>query len=147
MRREALRSALPEPPATGPYRGRNIDRRRRKKDIRVSFAPTPAEQYLNMARVLVIDDDGQELNHVVMKLQAAGHNVTAAPDGGTGLDALARGDFDAVLTDIAMPEVDGIGVLKGVRRLNVPVATILMTADPDVETVIKAVEHGAFRYI
>jgi len=57
------------------------------------------------------------------------------------------GSFDAVLVDIAMPGLDGIGVLRVLRDLDPDLPVVLMTGDPSLSTALKAVEHGAAHYL
>jgi CheY-like chemotaxis protein len=55
--------------------------------------------------------------------------------------------LDAIISDISMPEMTGLEFLRLVRRHDLDVPVILVTAQPDVKTAIEAVEHGAFRYL
>jgi|SRR5688572_3528445 two-component system chemotaxis response regulator CheY len=66
-------------------------------------------------KVLVIDDMAGVRESLRAALQAAGHDVTTANDGREGLAALADGTFDIVVTDIWMPEIDGLNVIKRIR--------------------------------
>ena len=66
-------------------------------------------------KVLVIDDMAGVRESLRAALQAAGYDVTTANDGREGLAALADGTFDIVVTDIWMPEIDGLNVIKRIR--------------------------------
>jgi EAL domain-containing protein (putative c-di-GMP-specific phosphodiesterase class I) len=61
--------------------------------------------------------------------------------------AVRRGGFDVVLSDIDMPGLDGIGLLRAVRQHDLDLPVVLITANPNVETAIAALEHGALRYL
>ena len=67
-------------------------------------------------RILVIDDVATIRESLRLSLEGAGYAVAEAADGQAGLDLLARQPFDAVVTDLWMPGVDGIALLKRVRR-------------------------------
>lgn len=73
-----------------------------------------------MARILLIDDDELLRDTVLQMLELDGHQVTEAADGAQGLKAfqaqLGRGGFDAVVTDVLMPGVDGARVIVELRR-------------------------------
>ncbi|HIJ80639.1 MAG TPA: response regulator [Desulfuromonadales bacterium] len=70
-----------------------------------------------MARILVIDDDVQVLKVLVSYLEKSRHEVTAASNGKVGIDLLTHRQFDLVITDIIMPEKDGIEVLLWLRTM------------------------------
>jgi EAL domain-containing protein (putative c-di-GMP-specific phosphodiesterase class I) len=80
-------------------------------------------------------------------LRHAGYAVEQAADGAVALDAVKRSRFDAVLTDIEMPAIDGIGLLRAVREHDVDLPVVLITGNPAVETAIQALELGALRYL
>lgn len=69
-----------------------------------------------MARILVVDDDELVRSTVRATLKRAGHEVIEAQDGLQASDALARNPVDVVVSDIIMPEVDGIGLLLKLRK-------------------------------
>jgi CheY-like chemotaxis protein len=68
-----------------------------------------------MARVLVVDDEPSLLYLSRLCLEGAGHEVTEAANGEAALDQLARSDFDALVTDLMMPILDGNELLERVR--------------------------------
>jgi FixJ family two-component response regulator len=82
-----------------------------------------------------------------MILEAEGYETTAASNGRQALDALAGESFDVVLTDLKMPTVGGLELLAEIRRLPIPVATIVMTGFGTVETALRAMKDGASDYI
>ena len=79
-----------------------------------------------MKHILVIDDEPQVLRLIGLLLSKGGYRVSAAADGRQGLDLLGRGDVDLVLTDIFMPDMDGLEVLMHCRQHHgdVPVAVL-----------------------
>jgi EAL domain-containing protein (putative c-di-GMP-specific phosphodiesterase class I)/ActR/RegA family two-component response regulator len=109
-------------------------------------SPAPAAP---VGRVLIVDDEPALLRALARTLMQAGHDVASAGSGAEAVALLDRDHFDAVLSDIGMPEMDGFELLRAVRQrsvdLDLPV--ILMTGGPSLETAVKAVEYGALRYL
>jgi len=97
--------------------------------------------------VLVVDDELPLLRAVARTLRAAGCTVTECELGSSAAALLSTQTFDVVLSDIDMPGLSGIELLKLLRQRNVEVPVVLMTGAPTLETAMKAVEHGAFKYL
>jgi CheY-like chemotaxis protein len=97
-----------------------------------------------MARILVVDDEGDSLEFVVKFLERQGHTVTSAPDGRAALASLATDRPDAVVLDVRMPNMDGIDLLEVLRSYlrwyNLPV--LLLTAHATPGQLRKARELG-----
>jgi two-component system, chemotaxis family, chemotaxis protein CheY len=70
-----------------------------------------------MAQILVVDDSASMRNMVTATLQSAGHEVTDAGDGQAALNKAQSGKYDAVVTDLNMPIMDGIELVKNLRAL------------------------------
>lgn len=68
-----------------------------------------------MARILVVDDNASNLDLILYLLRAFGHDAQGAVDGLAGLEAARSGSFDLVLSDILMPHVDGLELLRQLR--------------------------------
>ncbi len=100
-----------------------------------------------MGSVLLVDDDPQVLRAYGRILRAAGFAVTPAADGREARTALDGHDFDLVLSDIALPGADGIEVLRMARSRDPDLPVVLMTAGGDLGSAVRAVEHGALRYL
>ena len=98
-------------------------------------------------RVLLVDDDAQVLSAYARALSVAGYSVTTASDGRVAAEILKTKGFDAVVSDISMPDMDGVQLLRTVRAQDLDVPVILMTGKPSVETAAQAVEYGALRYL
>jgi EAL domain-containing protein (putative c-di-GMP-specific phosphodiesterase class I) len=101
----------------------------------------------SLGRILVVDDEEPLLRAIGRLLTAAGYDVSTAVDGMRAVDLLEHAVFDAILSDIDMPGLNGIRFLQAVRRRDVDVPVVLMTGNPDVTTAVQAVEHGALRYL
>ncbi len=99
------------------------------------------------ARVLVVDDEALVLRALQRLLEHAGYDVVVAPDGVRGAELAVGGGFDVIVTDISMPGLDGLGLLRKVREKNADVPVILLTGQPDDARARLAVEHGALMYL
>src|SRR5438105_906465 len=95
-----------------------------------------------LGQVLVVDDEPALLRAYVRWLESAGHAVASAGDGASAAKMVAEKTFDVVVSDIAMPGMDGLQLLRAVRAHDLDVPVILVTGTPAVETAIKAVELG-----
>jgi len=80
-----------------------------------------------MASVLLVDDDPLVNDMVRLHLESVGHVVTSARHGGEGLNALEAAPVDLVITDILMPEVEGIEFVMAIRRKGLDVPVLAMT--------------------
>ena len=98
-------------------------------------------------RVLVADDDDALLRVLARVLASGGYSVEAVADGRSAAAALERENFDVIVSDITMPGLDGIAVLRAARARDADVPVILMTGAPDLSTSIEAVRLGAFEYL
>jgi len=98
-------------------------------------------------RILVADDDAAMLRVVTRALSGAGLEVLPARDGLEAKEVLSRGSLDAVLTDVEMPGLNGIEVLRAVRERDLELPVILMTGAPSVESAAEAVRYGACDYV
>jgi EAL domain-containing protein (putative c-di-GMP-specific phosphodiesterase class I) len=101
----------------------------------------------NAARILIVDDDPDLREIYAGLLQHAGYSVVSADGGRAAVEALDRGHFDVILTDISMPDMDGLQLLRTVRQRDLDVPVVLMTGNPQVETAVQALDHGALRYL
>jgi EAL domain-containing protein (putative c-di-GMP-specific phosphodiesterase class I) len=107
----------------------------------------PAADTLRPTRLLLAEDD-ELLRRVFARLfRADGYEVDLAADGEAALELLKAKRFDAILTDIAMPRLSGIDLLRAVRERDADVPIVLMTGGPQLSTALQAIEHGAFRYL
>jgi EAL domain-containing protein (putative c-di-GMP-specific phosphodiesterase class I)/CheY-like chemotaxis protein len=97
--------------------------------------------------ILLADDEPLLVNSLKRVLEDSGHTVETAPDGRTALDIIERQQFDTIISDISMPEVGGLELLRAVRERDPDVPVILITGKPAVETAVEAVEHGIVAYL
>lgn len=102
---------------------------------------------MNSVQVLVVDDEPAIRQVVAALLRKAGYLVDQAADGEIALERLSRGDVDVVLSDIKMPGLSGIELLRQARTANIDTAFIMMTAFASVDTAIEAIKAGAADYM
>ncbi len=102
-----------------------------------------------MARILIVDDEQSILSILTTLLQSEGHEVTPALGGKVAMSLLEETEeaFDLMISDIRMPEIDGMQLLEFVHEKFTKMSVIMLTAYGQVETAIKAMELGAFDYI
>src|SRR6476620_8406816 len=100
-----------------------------------------------MARILVIDDDPGVRESMTRMLRGAGYTVQSAASGEDGFD-LARGDaFDVILSDMRMPGLSGLDVLRKLRDVHVDACFIVMTGFGTVDTAVEAMKLGAVDFV
>jgi DNA-binding NtrC family response regulator len=97
--------------------------------------------------ILVVDDEPTLLRGISRLLTDRGYNVVCARDGESALGTFQSREFDVIVTDIAMPEMDGIQLLQQLRKHDAEVPVVLITGEPAVSTAVKALEFGAFHYL
>jgi len=97
--------------------------------------------------ILIIDDEAT-LRHTLARIfQHAGFDVTTAANGQEGLALLAQHSFDMVYLDIRMPDMDGMEVLKTIHAKLPDTPVVLFTAQPDLNSAVEALRHGATDYL
>ena len=102
---------------------------------------------MSAARVLIVDDEKSMRELLTITLEKAGYDVTAAEGGEAAIEAIRKDSFDAVVTDLRMPKVDGMQVLRAARDLCPETAVIVVTAVASTETAVEAMKLGAYDYI
>jgi len=98
-------------------------------------------------RVLLIDDDPAICRDYARVLRRSNLGIETAEDGRAALDRVVPGSLDAMLVDIGIPGLDGIGVLRAMRGRDPDLPVVLMTGDPTLSTALKAIEYGAAHYL
>jgi len=98
-------------------------------------------------RIIVIDDEEVLRRALSRILEPEGFEVWAFDSGPAALSALESTDFDAVVSDIMMPRMDGIEFIAELRKRDRETPVIFLTGAPSVKTAASAVELGAFRYL
>jgi len=98
-------------------------------------------------RILFIDDDKAGREVALFNLRRAGYELTPAADGQEGLSLFSPEKFDLVITDVKMPGISGIDVLRRIRAQAPEVPVLVITAFGNVETAVEAMKEGAYDFI
>lgn len=102
---------------------------------------------MSQTRVLVVDDDVAILKACKRVLQASDCSVDEAENVSVALKRLDESNYDVVVSDIHMPDADGLSLLRSIRQKDLDLPVIFMTGDPDVGTAVAAIRFGALDYI
>jgi PAS domain S-box-containing protein len=100
-----------------------------------------------MKKILLIDDEEDTLSSLARSLKSNGYDVIAASSGEMGLDAFDKESPPIVLTDLRMPGLDGLSVLKRVKNSNPDTEVILITSHGDMDSAIDALRYGASDFV
>jgi len=100
-----------------------------------------------MKNILVIEDDNKMRDGLVEILKDEGYNVDSAQNGSLGLDKTKKKDFDIVLTDLIMPVMGGMEVLREIKHIKPKTSIIMITAFGTIENAVEALKAGASDYI
>src|SRR5258706_1575913 len=99
------------------------------------------------ARLLVVDDEAAQMQALCDTLQEQGYDVLGCPDGEAALAALRQAPFDLLLTDLMMPGIDGIALLRAALVVDTMLVGIIMTGEGTIGTAVEAMQSGALDYI
>ena len=100
-----------------------------------------------MSTILVIDDEKSIRDMLAIMLKRAGYHVSLAENGKTAINAINKNVFDLVISDIRLPDITGIEILKHCKKVSPETDFILITAFASQETAVDAVKNGATDYI
>src|SRR5918996_3975907 len=107
----------------------------------------PAAVSGNAARILVVDDAQSMRELLGIVLRREGHDVAVAENGAEALELLQQRSFDLLISDIKMPDMTGIDVLRAARAVDIDLTTILITAYASTDTAVEALRLGANDYV
>lgn len=102
---------------------------------------------MSKGRILVVDDEDIVRTSCSRTLSPEGYEVRLAKNGVEGLKMASEEKFDLVLTDLKMPDMDGIEVLRIIKEKWPETAVIIVTGYQTVDTAVKAIKLGAYDYI
>ena len=134
------------------FRKRDIDawlesQRPRGTRAASGAAPRPAPTAGGRPRVLVVDDEASIRDLLAKTLALAEYDVDLAPDGRTALERLRITPYDLLITDLRMPGVDGLTVIREARRLRTDIPVIIVTGYSSEASAIEAVNLGVSGYL
>jgi putative nucleotidyltransferase with HDIG domain len=106
-----------------------------------------SERTVEKEKILVVDDEEAIREVISTLLEAQGYRCTVCSNGRLALDAFRKDSFDLVLSDIVMPEMDGLKLLAELRLEDPDVPVIMVTAMHDISIALEAIRAGAYDYI
>jgi len=98
-------------------------------------------------KLLVVDDDKIMLNLLRSTFEKSGRKVDTAVDGMQAIDIVRKKPFDIVITDINMPRMDGITLLKSIKKEFPHIIVIIITGFASLDSAMTAIKEGAYDYI
>lgn len=99
------------------------------------------------SRILVIEDEKNMREILKMLLEGEGYEVSVSRDGNEGLDSLNKDIFDLIISDVKMPGVDGLQILRKAQEISPETLVIMITAFGTTESAVEAMKLGAYDYI
>jgi signal transduction histidine kinase len=99
------------------------------------------------ARLLVVDDEAAQMKALCDTLEEEGYATTGFTSARQALEHLASHEFDLLLTDLMMPEMDGIALLRAAQEIDRDLAGVVMTGHGTIDTAVQAMQGGALDYI
>jgi DNA-binding NtrC family response regulator len=100
-----------------------------------------------MARVLIADDDQPCRESLARFMETEGYGVASVTDGHEALEAIRGESFDVVLTDLRMPQLDGLRLLREIKAISPRTVCIVLTGFASTGTAVEAMKLGAFDYV
>jgi DNA-binding response OmpR family regulator len=102
---------------------------------------------MDQQRILVVEDDRVARLKLEMQLQHLGYSVMSVASGAAGINLMTQQRFDLLITDLHLPDIDGIQVMQAARVADSDIAVIIITGAASLNSAIAATNHHAFRYL
>ncbi|WP_028318258.1 response regulator [Desulfobulbus elongatus] len=102
---------------------------------------------MDTLRVLIVDDEDDFRETIVKRLNARKIQAEGAASGVRALEILKDKDFDVIVLDVKMPDMDGIETLRHIKKLKPEIEVIMLTGHASVEFGLKGMQLGAFDYV
>ena len=99
------------------------------------------------ARILIVDDDAAIRELLKEFFQGLGYEITTAANGSEALTVISQHDFDCVMSDHVMPDMNGLELLEQIRELGKKVPFLMITGYPTIEIAVEVMKRGAYDYI
>ncbi|MEO8315032.1 MAG: response regulator, partial [Pseudomonadota bacterium] len=100
-----------------------------------------------LGRLLIVDDEAAQMRALCETLGAEGYTTTGFSSPVAALDALKPGAFNLLITDLMMPEMDGISLIAAAREIDQEIGAVVMTGHGTIDTAVQAMQVGALDYI
>jgi len=107
--------------------------------------PTPAQEH--PGTVIIVDDEPMVLRALALMLSRSPYTVVPCLTPHEAIRHIANGNVSVVVSDVAMPEMSGIDLLRTIRQHDPDLPVVLVTGQPALETAAEAIEYGAFMYL
>ena len=98
-------------------------------------------------KILLVEDEIKVSNFIMRGLEEEGYTVEMAEDGKKGLEFIKTKEYDIVLLDLMIPEIDGLEVLKRMREDGIETPVLIITAKSSKEDVVKGLDTGSDDYL
>lgn len=102
---------------------------------------------MSIEKILIVDDEALMRNFLMEAVKRKGIEAVAAENGSKAISLLKEQSFDLVITDMKMPGITGMEVLKAVKEISPRTAVIIVTAFGTIENAVEAMQAGAFHYL
>lgn len=100
-----------------------------------------------MKKIILIEDESSVVSFIKKGLQELGYEITVALDGATGIKLVDDNDFDIIILDIMLPDINGLEVCKEIRKQNKTVPILFLTALDSSENIVLGLESGGDDYL
>jgi DNA-binding NtrC family response regulator len=98
-------------------------------------------------KILLVDDDPSSIDLISEILQKTGLEVVVAKDGEDALNKFSVNSFELILTDLMMPKMDGLALLKEIKKKEKDAVVLIITGFGTIESAVSAIKTGAYDYI
>ena len=98
-------------------------------------------------KILIVDDEKAIRDSIKLFLEEEGYASETSSDGLEALDKIKNKDYDIVISDIKMPNLDGMSLIEKASKISPDTFFIIMTAYASLQTAVEALRHGAFDYL
>jgi excisionase family DNA binding protein len=136
------------------FRRRDIDAwLERQRGTQTAFAPpgsaetASAERQGGRRRIMVVDDEASIRDLLAKTLALAEYEVDSAPDGRAALERIRLRPYDLLMTDLKMPQLDGLSLIREVRRLQPEIPIVIITGYSTEASAIEAINLGVTGYL